>query len=203
MKKRAKYSILLTALTLLLSLVFYAPHYLTYATPPSKSDVIIVLYGPDFRNRLTEAQRLISDSYATNIMIPAYLVKYLMTANDSLVLRDNHMPNDIAPLGNKYEGTHVELRIAREMMNKSGFHSANLVSSLYHMRRIKIIAEKVFDRGHHRLSFVPAQNVKIKKHLWFLSKYDSLNISSEYLKILWFVLYNSFAESGLNGHSSP
>ena len=34
------------------------------------------------------------------------------------------------------------------------------------------------------------------KHLWFLPKYDILSIVSEYRKIVWFVLYNSFGESG-------
>jgi hypothetical protein len=196
MKKLIKKHIFLAAVTILISLIIYAPHFLTYATDPSKSDVIVVFYGPDFEARIMEAKRLIANSCSNYIMIPYLEMTNPVSEHGSLALFTSPTRDGRVPLRHHYEETHVELLMAKEMMDKAGFQSANLVSSPYHMRRIKIISEKVFSQGNTKFSFVPTKYVKTYRFLWFLSKYDIHNIVSEYLKIIWFMLYDSFGKSG-------
>ena len=59
-------------LAVLLILLEYAPHYLTYADTPVKSDAIVLFVGPDNRARQEEAQLLITQGYARYFLIPAY-----------------------------------------------------------------------------------------------------------------------------------
>ena len=75
------------------------------------------------------------------------------------------------------------------MMDKAGFKSAIFVSSPYHMRRISIIANKVFGKKDYRLIFVPSRYEQNTGALWFLNKRDLKFVSSEYSKIIWFMLY--------------
>ena len=70
------------------------------------------------------------------------------------------------------------------MMAEYGFKSALFVSSPYHMRRIKIIAESVYnDDEQYILSFVPTSYEKLPVNLLDLFKYAYRSIFQEYLKI--------------------
>ena len=91
-----------------------------------------------------------------------------------------------------YEDTHLEILHAKAMMDKLGFKSANLVSSPYHMRRIKLITGRIFDGGDYNLSCVPTRYEKTEKNLWWFNKYDLKWVLGEYLKIAWFIIYEPF-----------
>ena len=82
----------------------------------------------------------------------------------------------------------------KAMMDELGFKSANFVSSPYHMRRVKLIADRVFAGGNYNLSFVPSRYEETHKNLWWLNKYDLKWVLSEYSKIIWFLLYEPFCE---------
>ena len=56
----------------LICILFYAPHYLTYSDKPRSSDAVVLLVGPDFEARKKEANYLIGYGYANFLIIPAY-----------------------------------------------------------------------------------------------------------------------------------
>jgi hypothetical protein len=200
--KRSKGLVILVfILVLLAGLVLYSPRFLLFSSEYKKADAIILLLGPDFKARQKEADELINEGMADYLFIPAYhktygiydkgKVKYLLpylrsaqTANDNVI----HPPGF-------YEDTHVEIIEAQKMMSAYGLKSAIFVSSPYHMRRIKLIAMKVFDLNKGDFYFVPTRYEKVPVNYWELSPADWKKVRREYGKILWFYIY--FTWSGL------
>lgn len=56
----------------LIGIQFYTLHYLAYSETPKRSDVVVLLVGPDFEARKKEGHRLIGDGFADYLIIPAY-----------------------------------------------------------------------------------------------------------------------------------
>jgi uncharacterized SAM-binding protein YcdF (DUF218 family) len=179
----------------------YAPYYLVRTDSPQKSDVIVLLVGSKFTPRKEEVFRLIKDGYARHLIIPAYgrvsdaglFPNQSTQANakpDPSLVRGRIVRRSEYP--KYFEDTHIEILEAKKMMDKSGFKSAIFVSSPYHMRRISIIANKVFGKKDYRLVFVSSRYEPYSGPLWFLNKRDLKFVSTEYSKIVWFMLYRFF-----------
>ena len=178
--------------------IAYAPYYLVRTDKPVKSDVIVLLVGSKFTPRKEEVFKLIEDGYARHLIIPAYgkVSDAGLFSNQSAqtnpkpdpslirgrIVRLSHYPK-------YFEDTHIEILEAKKMMDKAGFKSAIFVSSPYHMRRISIIANKVFGKKDYQLIFVPSRYEQYSGALWFLNKRDLKFVSTEYSKIIWFMLY--------------
>jgi hypothetical protein len=181
--------------------IAYAPYYLARTDKPVKSDVIVLLIGSKFTPRKEEVLRLIEDGYARQLIVPAYgkVSDAGLFTNQSA--QTNPKPDRslirgrVVRLSNypKYfEDTHVEILEAKKMMDKTGSKSAIFVSSPYHMRRIGIIANKVFGKKDYRLIFVPSRYEQHSGPRWFLNKRDLKFVTTEYSKIIWFTLYRFF-----------
>ena len=200
--------ILTLALAIPLALAaFYAPKYLAYADSPVKSDAVVLFVGPGYSAREMEAWRLIKEGYARYLLIPA---RGVAGENSSAIfgsvgfLRDlekfykpdpegspgnweTQLPNGRLPVQN----THLEVLEAKRMMEERGLKSALFVSSTYHMRRIKIIAESVFNAdGGYTITYVPTRFEKLPASLPGLCKYAYRTIIQEYKKITAFLLYS-------------
>ena len=89
------------------------------------------------------------------------------------------------------ERTHIDVIQAQALMALIGATSANFVSSPYHMRRIKIMAGKVFDADKYRIAFVPTA-YEPRYVPWFVSGADVKWVFSEWGKIVWYFLYSPF-----------
>ena len=197
-----KYFISFFLFAILFALAFYASHFLTYADTPIKSDVVLLLIGPGIEARTKEAHQLMTERYSDYMVISAY-GKILKVSDGGALVSTKQNPSIINNSTSKrtdkhefpfYENTHLELLYAKTIMNELGFKSANFVSSPYHMRRVKLIADRVFAGGDYNLSFVPSRYEKTHKNLWWFNKYDLKWVLSEYLKIGWFFLYEPFCE---------
>ena len=180
----------------LLILLEYAPHYLTYADTPVKSDAIVLFIGlvQDNRARQEEANLLITQGYARYFLIPAY-GKVSKVSSALSHAGTKALPNPIiSNLKTKsyFENTHVEVLEAKRMMEHYGLKSAIFVSSPDHMRRIKIITEKVFDEKDVRIAFVPARSETSHHDLRDMTPSDYTRMGKEYIKIVWFLMYSPF-----------
>ena len=143
--------LLFLALTVITLSCFYlyAPHYLTYMELPTKSEAIIVLVGNDDATKFRKAQTLLDAKLADQLIVPSR-VKFKLYNNDILLYDANeNIPSsvnctrwhifDLQP-----EETHIEMLIAKEKMERENISSAMVISHPFHMRRVKIIASKVF-----------------------------------------------------------
>ena len=183
---------------LLLSL---APYYLSYSTLPQSSDVIIIFVGPDQEIKTKEAHELIEKNLARYLYIPAY--SKLMLVDETQALEEieiKGLPTEDLSDGEidrklqsrKLENTHREVLLAKDMMYRLGIRSAIFVSLPYHMRRIKHIAEEELNETDFDTFFVSAAAPLKNQYLWWLDKDSRWWVSREYVKILWFHLYNPF-----------
>lgn len=170
--------------------VLYAPNYLFYADTPRKSDAVVLFLGNEFKERRSEAVKLVQEGYVNFFIIPAYgrLVeaqKHPEASKRVAPFRSIHYPS-------YYEDTHIEIIETKKLMDKKGLRSAIFVSSPYHMRRIKTITDRVFPKDSYTVVFVPTRFEKVTNGFWFLNESDLKKVASEYGKIAWFFIYQQF-----------
>ncbi|MFO7667336.1 MAG: ElyC/SanA/YdcF family protein [Desulfobacterales bacterium] len=177
------------------ALLIYAPHFLIYSDRPEKSDAVVMFLGKDQKARLAEANWLLAEGYADYILIPGLgIIQKISQLSGLPVIKTKKKKSVIA--GRKkntcFEGTHVEVIEARRMMSRHGLTSAIFVSSPYHMRRVKVITEKVFDGESSRIVFAPTRFEKVNTDLRRLKISDWKYLGYEYLKMAWFMAYSMF-----------
>jgi uncharacterized SAM-binding protein YcdF (DUF218 family) len=204
----------------LLSLaVVEAPSFLIVSDQPAKSDAVVLFLGGEKGTREKEANQLVTEGYADYLIIPAYRQIKKQGPDGKLERLDLKLPTSAPNQSNQsnqqnkrnrfFEDTHEEALIAKVMMEHEGISSAILVSSPYHMRRIKMIAERVFGNspplekggrgdldssgGRYRFTFVPTRYEIQDEGFWLFNNYDRKFVLNEYLKIGWFLLYSPFA----------
>lgn len=179
----------------------YSPRFLLYSSEYEKTDAIILLLGPDFKARQKEANLIINEGMADFLIIPAYHKTYGIydKGKRQSLLPD---PRSVESANNKvlsapvyYEDTHLEIIEAKKIMSAYGLKSAIFVSSPYHMRRIRLIASKVFDTGKGGFYFVPTRYEKVSLNSWELSWPDWRKVMREYGKILWFYIYITWSQN--------
>jgi DUF218 domain len=182
-------------LVLLGGFVLFSPRFLLYSSKYKKADAIILLLGPDFKARQKEANKLINDGMADYLIIPAYHKAYRIYDKGTMKYLSPNLysfksgQKNVAMPPSFYEDTHWEIIEAQKVMSSYGLNSAILVSSPYHMRRIKLIVIKVFDTNKGDFYFVPTSYERAPANCWELSLADWKKVRNEYGKILWFFLY--------------
>lgn len=183
-------------------LITYAPVYLIYSDTPAKVDAIILFVGPDLNARKEKAFELMKSGYATYLLTPAYKQTQKLTDNgDILPLSEQDIKSNTAYVkearkGNRrfriLENTHIEILYAKQMMDRLNFKSAIFVSNPFHMRRIKLIANKVFKSADYNILFVHGQHSNSDSHSSWNSVDELRLVFYGYLKIAWFLLYAPF-----------
>ncbi len=94
-----------------------------------------------------------------------------------------------------YEDTHAEMLIAKKAMDARGFKKAIFVSSPYHMRRIKIMADRMFDSSYD-IQLVPTRFAKWSGD--FPGSWQELKPAlAEFPKISWFLFYDLYRQMSL------
>jgi uncharacterized SAM-binding protein YcdF (DUF218 family) len=181
----------ISCLILLAAALYYAPFFLIVSDPPVKSDAVVLFLGGEKGTREKEADQLIRDGFADYLIIPAYRQVKKLNPDGILIKIDSDVKPKTSNLKPFFEDTHSEAIIAHDMMERLGISSATLVSSPYHMRRIKMIAEKVFGDGQ-TVNFVPTRYETPSDGFWLFNNYDRKFVLTEYAKITWFLLYSSF-----------
>jgi uncharacterized SAM-binding protein YcdF (DUF218 family) len=111
------------------------------------------------------------------------------------LLQQQSTNNNVLHPPDFYEDTHLEIIDAQKVMSDYGLNSAIFISSPYHMRRIKLIATKVFDLNKGGFYFVPTRYEKVPVNYWELSSADWKKVRREYGKILWFYIYFTWSHN--------
>src|SRR5574341_748616 len=144
--------VLLALVVLAGTAMHYAPRYLVYTDKPVKSDVIVLFSSGDNKTREREAEDLLRKGLARYLLVPASGAFHEITADGQLkrLSRDIKVGKELVKIRKRayyevyYEKTHVEALEAKMMMDDLGLVSAIMVSSPYHMRRIRMISRNVF-----------------------------------------------------------
>ena len=161
----------------------------------------MLMIGHDMQRRTTGAKSLLRKGCASLLMIPARnKVLSYNSATDTLVETGWRMPahvfqDIVRQTKNAFliepENTQVEFRIGLALMNRLSLNSAIIVSSPYHMRRIRmIVLHEARNSGKHFI-FVPADANQKFDPLWIFDLSQVKWIAKEYIKIVWFLFYES------------
>lgn len=196
--KKAKKAFVLALLVMILaaSACWYAPDYLSYSDAPEKSEAVVLFLGPDFAARQKEAGSLFRDGYAEWVIIPAY--NRMISSDQFLTLgvrnRGSLNPSALRrPYPHYFEDTHIEALEAKKFMDGVGMKKALFVSSPSHIRRIRLIASRIFPGSEYTLRFVPTRYEEPPSKEWLWNRARLKQMSLEYVKIAWFSIYSLFA----------
>lgn len=171
------------------------PRYLLYATAPIEADAVVLFLGGADEAREKQVHELTAQGWAKFVIVPAR--GEIFEARGSRALVTPQIASALArsikiEFQQAYvEQTHVEMHQARALMAHIDVQAAIFVSSPYHMRRVKIMADRVFDDDQTAIAFVPT--VYDPPHRpWFASGKDVRWVVSEWGKIIWYFIYGRF-----------
>ncbi len=172
---RVRLQIVIISLSIFSVSLGVAASFLDYCDPPRKSELVVLFLGQERIERYKEAMSLIEEGYGHTLFIPALKIGW----------RQKSYPN-------YYEDTHIEVIYARQMMEQEGYQSAIMVSSPYHMRRIRMISNSVFDKLPYSLTFRGSRYVTFEPHLVLWNGTQLKRIVEEYIKIAAFYGYQFY-----------
>ena len=73
-------------------------------------------------------------------------------------------------------------------MQRKGFHSAIVVSSPYHMRRVKMIFSKIYRDSGIELQYSPVRDSWFNVEKWWTRERELVTINNEYIKLIFYLL---------------
>lgn len=181
--------------------LYYAPRYLVYADRPVKSDVVILFSSGDNKTREKEAEDLLREGHARYLLVPAVGGFHEMGAGGQLMrLSPDYKVGkkllkirQIAYYKTYFEKSHIEALEAKRMMDDLGLVSAIMVSSPYHMRRIRIICRTVFGEQSRLFTYVGTRYELNPVTVRDMERANWVFVIQEYVKLCWFSLYSPFA----------
>ncbi len=171
--------------------------WLKIESPLKKADLIYV-YGGSTIIRSAYAAELYNKGYAPLVVTGGILVNHDLLAlglyyNDEMlnqrVLVKRGVPYKNTAQIHVGTSTFEETVGLKEFMKKNDLHSAILVSSPFHMRRIRYTANKVFKDYNAELIYapVPEDMAQISLEGWWNKEDDFITIILEYVKMLYYV----------------
>jgi uncharacterized SAM-binding protein YcdF (DUF218 family) len=189
-------TVFILGVVLILALsVYYAPSYLVVSDQPVESDAVVIFPGNEKGTREKEAHQLVREGLAEYLINPGRRQIHKRNPDGKLdkINIDSKLETSNLKLETTswFEDTHKDALVARDMMEGLGIQSAIFVSSPYHMRRIKLIAGKIF-KDSLAVRYVPTRYESIPGDFWFMDAQQVRWVASEYAKIIWFLIYSPF-----------
>ncbi|WP_238652132.1 YdcF family protein [Paenibacillus piscarius] len=182
-------------LLLLVVLLFCAGRFLPLSEAPKQADVIIVLSGG--AGRVEQGVKLYEEGYAP---------KLLLSNSEEITGPAGDMRETALSLGipegailteDAAESTYQNAQLTLPMMKQHGFKSAIVVSSDFHMRRVKFIFNHVYKKSGIELTYIGADSGYNAK-AWWGDRYSRETTFNEYIKMIG----NAFGYNGPEAKSS-
>ncbi len=170
---------------LFILILFSAGQFLVLNQDPKKVDVIVVLSGGE--GRLEKGIELYKRGYAKKIIVSNGLADNLWERAVTL------LPRQSIILEEKADSTYESAVYVKKIMKQYHYHSAMLVSSDYHMRRVKYNFDRVYKDKQDELIYVSIATAYNPK-TWWMSKHNVGVTISEYVKIIG----NTFGVYGMD-----
>ncbi len=164
----------------------------------------MLITGPVMKARQQYARELQQKKYGRIILVPAS--SKIINSDGRTVTFNKAMRHDKGRSASdktrdiqhfcKYmEDTHRELILGKRMMLALGLHSVIIVSSPYHMRRIRLIASRVFDSRTFRLNFTATPYGPRPSMMWWADRDQRWWVFNEWIKLAWFIIYAPFCNT--------
>ncbi|KJS66648.1 MAG: hypothetical protein JL50_01800 [Peptococcaceae bacterium BICA1-7] len=176
-KRKSIKLVLLLLLFIFLGFIFFAGQFLVIDQAPEKADVIIVLGGANYRVKY--GSWLYNNGYA-NLLI------YSGVRGENAIKMANQLgvPQSAIIYEQQAESTYENALFSKDIMIQKGFNSAIVVSSDWHMRRVKLTYEKEFyDMGNIKLYYCASNDPDFDSKLWWINKKSFKYTVTEYIKL--------------------
>ena len=171
------------------------PSFVRYGEAPVRSEAVVLLLGPELDAREATARRLVAAGFAPRLFVPAHGRSVRPGPSGGIPRVVGSTEEQVAAFearkargyGAWFEDTHVELLEARRMLAEAGVRSAIVVSSSWHLGRVRRIGDAVF-AGRIEARYVAAGPVT--------GTLPPAVVAAETAKTVWWYLYAPWAGDG-------
>lgn len=175
---KSKITVIILIIFGIATLLKEAGSFLVINENPVKADIIIVLSGGGIE-RLDKGVQLYRDGYAPYFMISNGQEDNLFQA--ALI---KGVPLNSVMLENKARSTLENAIYTIDIMTKHKLKSALIVSSNFHMRRVKMNFAKAVKDKEITLWYISADDLQYQPSQWWATKEDRRTTFIEYVKMV-------------------
>jgi len=180
---------LLLLLIMAAAALFYAGRFLVYDENPRKADVIIVLAG-DKGTRTEKGVELYQEGYAPYLIMSGGEIYHGLIIGDLMKEHATELgvPPEAVISEPEASSTYENAVFTRNILEEQGFKTALVVSSNYHMRRVKYVFDKEFKNTGIALTYVAAADPNFDPAHWWENNESCLYVFNEYIKFVGYIL---------------
>jgi uncharacterized SAM-binding protein YcdF (DUF218 family) len=186
-----RYKIIITSIIIVAILIclIQAGNFLVISESPKKVDIIIVLSG-DRGERLEEGARLFKEGYADEMLISGGVIYNKVTIASLMKQHaiDLKIPVNKIIIEEKADSTYENASFCKEILLKNKYRSAIVVTSNYHMRRTKMIFNRVYKDTGISLTYCASLDKVYKPSKWWSNNKSIMMTISEYIKLIGYSL---------------
>lgn len=183
-----KFVLLICVLLLIIGL-FSAGSFLVLSESPKQADVIIVLSGG--QGRVEKAAELYKEGYAPYIILSNAKESTSKSGDMLQTALALGIPQDVIYTENAAESTYQNADFTLPIMKEHAFQSAIVVSSEFHMRRVKFLFDRVYKKSDIELTYVGSASGYNAKR-WWSDRKSRETTFNEYVKMIG----NTFGYNG-------
>jgi len=173
----------------------FVGRFLIQESPKIKGDVMVVLGGDSF-DRSVYASELYREGLAKRIVCTGGNIPSVLAAVDTAmfeaeisrkILMDQQIPSSVIDTLCGSTSTWEE---SREILHYAQDHLVDtliIVSSKFHLRRVRNVFENEFDETEITLNFQGAPSSRYKEDQWWKSEEGMIMVNNEYMKLLYYL----------------
>lgn len=165
-------------LCVLLMLTFFltAGRFLALSQSPQQADTIIVLSGG--QGRVEKAAELYQAGFASSLILTNGLESKMLS-----IATSSGIPQDAILLENAALSTYQNAEYTLPIMKEHGYTSAIVVSSDFHMRRVKLLFDRVYKGSGIELTYVSSET-SYNASRWWSNHRSRETTFNEYVKMV-------------------
>ncbi|MGG1677827.1 YdcF family protein [Neobacillus sp. NRS-1170] len=190
---KKKFVIVIAFAVVLLLLLVNAGKFLVAKDTVQKADAIIVLSG-DRGERVEKAAELYHQGYGKYFVISGGIIYNDVTAAE---LMKEHalklgVPESVIILEDRADSTYENADFTRRVIKSYPIDSAIVVSSNYHMKRVKMIFDRDFEHSGVKLYYAGVKDRYFNKTKWWSNNKSIMITVNEYLKMAGYALGKNY-----------
>jgi uncharacterized SAM-binding protein YcdF (DUF218 family) len=173
------------ALSFIILFAYFAGDYLVVDEKPRTVDAIIVCAG-DKGTRTEKGVKLFQEGYAKRLILSGGIVYHNTTEADLMAMHAVELSVDRAKIIEeaKADSTYQNAVFTKKLMQRYGFKSAIVVSSNYHMRRVKLTFDRQYEGTGIKLYYAAARDPDFDPARWWANNKSIMYTITEYVKLL-------------------
>ncbi|MEK3683110.1 YdcF family protein [Paenibacillus sp. FSL R10-2736] len=194
-KQKKRLLFLYFPLLLILLPLFSVGRFLVLSQTPQNADVIIVLSGG--RGRVEQGAELYDLHHALHLILSNVSESGGPSGDMHQTALALGIPEEAILTEDAAQSTYQNAQFTLPIMKQHGFKSAIVVSSDFHMRRVKFIFDQVYKKSGIELTYIGADSGYNAK-TWWSDRYSRETTFNEYIKMIG----NAFGYNGPEAKSS-